>query len=438
MEPRIQYAKTSDGVNIAYSVMGEGHTVVRVPTIPWSHVRREWDTFSYFLPLKPLAGSCRIAWYDARGCGLSDRDIIDFSLDSMVGDLSAVIDKVAMEEVSLCGIWDGAPVALAYAATNPQRVSSVVLIEAYSNGADYLDTPAGQMEMGIRDKDWVLYTEMLARIVWGFSDPILGAKAAEYMRACATPEMLQAAYDAINDTWDVTQLLPLVKARTLVLHSQTNPWMPVTSGQRLAASVADARFALLDDMRYDSLPARIAEFLSLPAPEQTNQIAPTGTAIILFADIVDSTVLTERLGDADFRAKARDLDTAMRAAIRTANGTPVEGKLLGDGVLAVFTSAAQAIAAAIACRDAGADIGLPLHLGIHAGDVIREDDNVFGGAVNIAARISAASAPGELLVSDTVRSLARTSAAVTFEDRGEHQLKGIAEAVHVWAVQPGG
>jgi adenylate cyclase len=162
---------------------------------------------------------------------------------------------------------------------------------------------------------------------------------------------------------------------------------------------------------------------------------PSGTAVILFADIADSTALTERLGDAAFREKARDLDGALRAAIRENGGTPVEGKLLGDGVLGVFTSARQAIEAALRCASAGNDAGLPLHLGIHAGDVIREEANVYGGAVNIASRISGLSAAGEVLVSETVRSLARTSAGVAFEDRGERDLKGVSEPVRVWAVR---
>ena len=111
------------------------------------------------------------------------------------------------------------------------------------------------------------------------------------------------------------------------------------------------------------------------------------------------------------------------------------GKLLGDGVLAVFTSARQAIEGALACGRAGADAGLPLHLGLHAGDVIREENNVYGGAVNIAARISALASPGEVLVSSTVRSLARTSAAETFEDKGDRGLRGVSEPVRVWAVR---
>jgi class 3 adenylate cyclase len=180
----------------------------------------------------------------------------------------------------------------------------------------------------------------------------------------------------------------------------------------------------------------IAEFVGGPATSVTRRRteSPTGTAVILFADIADSTGLTERLGDAAFRAKARELDGALRGVIRDHAGAAIEGKLLGDGVLAVFSSAREAIEAALACGGLGENGGLPLHLGLHAGDVIREDNNVYGGAVNIAARISGLSAPGEVLVSETVRSLARTSAGVRFEDRGEQALKGVGEPVRVWAV----
>ena len=96
----------------------------------------------------------------------------------------------------------------------------------------------------------------------------------------------------------------------------------------------------------------------------------------------------------------------------------------------MHSPARQALASALACRKAGNDAGLPLH----AGDVIREDNNVCAGAVNIASRISGLSAPGEVLVSETVRSLARTSAGVRFDDRGEQALKGVGEPVRVWMV----
>jgi class 3 adenylate cyclase len=138
--------------------------------------------------------------------------------------------------------------------------------------------------------------------------------------------------------------------------------------------------------------------------------------------------------DSHAHLDSADFDNDRPAVIERANGRVVEGKTLGDGVLATFPSANDALAAARDCAAAGKDAGLPLHLGLHAGDVIREGGNVFGGAVNIAARVSALSDPGEVLVSHTVRDLARTSAGVTFDDRGEHELKGVSDPVRVFAV----
>jgi class 3 adenylate cyclase len=177
------------------------------------------------------------------------------------------------------------------------------------------------------------------------------------------------------------------------------------------------------------------EFLDRDEAVPENAPRPSGTVIILFADIVDSTALTERMGDAAFRAKARALDDALRSIISDAGGTTIDAKTLGDGVLATFPAASQAITAAVAFERAASAAQLQLHVGIHAGDVIHEQNNVFGGAVNIAARISALAAPGQVLVSRTVRELARTSAGVTFADRGEHALKGIDDAVRLYEVR---
>jgi class 3 adenylate cyclase len=167
--------------------------------------------------------------------------------------------------------------------------------------------------------------------------------------------------------------------------------------------------------------------------------ATDGAAVILFTDIVDSTALTERLGDARFREASRALDASLRTAIRDAGGAAIDGKLLGDGVLATFPSAAQAIDGARRCLALSAASELGLHIGLHAGDVIREEvdgrRDVFGGAVNIASRICGLSAPGEILVSDVVRGMARSSAGVEFEDRGEQAMKGVGEPVRVYAVR---
>jgi class 3 adenylate cyclase len=256
----------------------------------------------------------------------------------------------------------------------------------------------------------------------------------------AVPAEVAARYVEFDCHFDVRDLLPRIQCPAIVLQYGDRHIVPPEATRAVAARIPDARLLTMNYLEY---PQQLFEFLGHPLPvENAGLEAPqlpsdtSGTAIILFADIVGSTALTERMGDAGFRAKARELDGALRAIIRGNDGTPVEGKLLGDGVLAVFASARQALEAALRCGTAGDEAGLPLHLGIHAGDVIREESNVYGGAVNIAARIAAASAPGEVLVSDTVRGLARTSAGVSFEDRGEHNLKGVAEPQRLFTVRP--
>ena len=161
---------------------------------------------------------------------------------------------------------------------------------------------------------------------------------------------------------------------------------------------------------------------------------PEGTVTILFADIADSTLLTEKLSDDTFRALARELEDSLRKAITENEGKMVEGKLLGDGVLAVFKSAHKAIEGALCCKDSCKETDLQLHIGLHAGDVIVENNNVFGGAVNIASRIADISTAGEIVVSETVRSLTRTSAKVKFEDKGFHKLKGVSDPHRLFTV----
>jgi len=162
---------------------------------------------------------------------------------------------------------------------------------------------------------------------------------------------------------------------------------------------------------------------------------PEGTVTIMFADIADSTMLTEKLSDHVFRSKARLLEESLKSVIKESDGKVVEGKLLGDGILVVFKSARNAIECALLCNDASFKTELRLHIGLHAGDVITEDNNVYGGAINIASRISDISDVGEITVSETVRSLARTSTKVVFEDKGLHTLKGISDPHHLFTVR---
>jgi class 3 adenylate cyclase len=182
---------------------------------------------------------------------------------------------------------------------------------------------------------------------------------------------------------------------------------------------------------------RIAAVEDVADDDVVDPALPDGTVTIMFADIADSTALTERLGDAGFRTLARRLEGSLRAGVGEAGGAVVEGRLLGDGLLAVFTSAGQALACATRSVEAARRGGLRLHVGLHAGDVIREGGDIFGGAVNLAARVAAEAPAGQVLASETVRGLARTSAPVSFADAGARRLKGIAEPVRLFSVTPG-
>jgi class 3 adenylate cyclase/pimeloyl-ACP methyl ester carboxylesterase len=441
MEPRIQYAKTSDGVSIAFWTLGEGPPFVSMGDAPYSHIRLEWHTPEIRSWYENLSRGRMLVRFDQRGGGLSDRTVSEFSLEAFQLDLAAVVDRLRLEKFALFAPFESGPVAIAYAARNPERVSHLILWCTHARGSDYASLPQIQALRALVDRDWSLYTETLAHVVLGWSAGDPARRAAELIREAYTRENLRKIYATVRQ-FDVSEYLPQVRVPTLVLHRRLD-WFPDDASRLLTSRIPDARLVILDGAsarpflgNWEAVLEMIEDFLQesgqpTSGPEEG---PPSGMTAILFADIANSTALTERFGDAAFREKARELDAALRTSIRDNAGTSIEGKLLGDGVLAVFTSARQAIEAALACGRAGDDAGLPLHLGIHAGDVIREENNVYGGAVNIASRICALSAPGEILVSDTVRGLARTSAGVAFEDRGEQSLKGVGEPVRVYEV----
>jgi class 3 adenylate cyclase/pimeloyl-ACP methyl ester carboxylesterase len=441
MEPRIQYVKSKDGVRIACWTEGEGRPLLVLPTPQWARLGLaqlpERGAF-----WRRLAPGRRLVRYNARGTGQSDRDVADYSLEAQVADLEAVAGRFAGERFDLLAPGNNSAIAIAFAARHPERIEHLVLWHPWASGREYAESPpyTGFASLrSIAERNWDYYVSIVASTNLRGGSPELIRRAAQAMRDSVTPQDAVRILDALTH-YDVTALLEQVQVPTLVLMRRHGAMVGPAAVQRVAAGIADAQLVVLEgdeDVYFlgdtEAVIRSIGEFLGEEtAPPPWPDIA-SGMTAILFADIVDSTALTERLGDAAFRAKARDLDAALRTVIRDHAGTPIEGKLLGDGVLAVFTSARQAIDAALACARSGDDAGLPLHLGLHAGDVIREDNNVYGGAVNIASRISGL-AVGEVLVSETVRSLARTSAGVRFEDRGEQALKGVGERVRVWAV----
>ena len=437
MEPRIQYAKTEDGVNIAYAARGEGPPLVWAVHHNASHQQLEWDFMEPIL--EPITAARRtLIRFDHRGSGLSDRGVEDLSLDALVLDLEAVVERLSLPKFALAGSSRGGLVAAACAARHPNLVSHLILYDGFARGADYLALPKISTLYDLAARDWEMYTESAGGENYGY-DHEAARRLAALMRASVNQDDFLRMNAAMAD-YDITDELAGIEAPTLVIRHAGLMTTTMEMAKHLAAAIPNARLVVTEGKfgERDNVVAKVmVDFLSEgdTAEAQAQAPLPSGMTAILFLDIADSTALTTKLGDAAYREKERELDGELRAAITEAGGTPVEGKVLGDGIMSVYTSARQAIEAAQRCRDLGNEAGLPLHLGIHAGDVVREGNNVHGGAVQVAARVQSVAEPGEILVSDIGRGLARTSAGVEFEDRGEHELKGIAEPQRLFAVR---
>ena len=371
----------------------------------------------------------------------------DVSAQARVGDISAVVGAMGLSRFALLGFALGSVETITYAGRHPDQVSHLVLMNPFDDGEALYESPSFTTWNGresLIPEQWDFFVNSAASRATGYDDPELQRSWVRLLKATFTPDVF-LAYRTENRRSSAASSLGLIEAPTLVFGSE-NDFVPLALSRGVAGRIRGARFKL-STQPYGGLPFDLAttdsicDFLrpeGVPRrrpPAASRSVKTAETAVILFTDIVDSTALTERLGDARFRDASRSLDAGLRNAIRDAGGAAIEGKLLGDGVLATFPSAAQAIDGARRCLALSAASELGLHIGLHAGDVIREENNVFGGAVNIASRICGLSAPGEILVSDVVRGMARSSAGVVFEDRGEREMKGVGEAVRVYAVR---
>ncbi len=445
MEPRIQYAKTKDGVSIAYWTLGEGMPLVHMPNLPFSHIQLEWQMAEARRWCERLAEKRRLVRYDGRGTGLSERNVTEYSLDALVLDLEAVVDRLELESFALFASTSAGPVAIAYAARYPERVSHLILWCSWARGSEPFQSPQAQALVALIDKDWETYTETRAHVGFGWSAGEQARRYAAFMRECIMPEMAQTAYGAISE-FDVMDVLPQVKPPTLVLHRSQNRLFDVGLARSLASRIPDARLVVLDGESVapflgdaESVLDAIDEFLG---EGEEAAVAPGLAAddvhTILFTDVEGSTALTQRLGDAKARELLRQHERVVREALKAHGGSEV--KTMGDGFMASFSSATKALECAIAMQrafaahDESAEEPIRVRIGLNAGEPIAEDDDLFGTAVNEAARITAAAKGGEILVSNVVRELAKGKDFL-FADRGETSLKGLEDPVRLFEVR---
>ena len=244
MEPSIQYAKTSDGVSIAFWTLGEGMPFVQMP-FPFSHLQLDWQHREGRSWGEHLAKKRQMVWYDGRGTGLSDRDVTDRSLDATMLDLEAVVGRLRLERFALFVPVMSGPVGIAYAVRHPERVSRLILWNSMARTRDLAELPQMQALLRMVDSDWEAFTETAAHIVFGWAAGEQARQYAAQMRESATQEGMQAGLAAFL-TFDVTELLPQVKSPTLVMQRREAQFLSVDTARGLASRIPNARLVLLE------------------------------------------------------------------------------------------------------------------------------------------------------------------------------------------------
>ena len=448
MEPQIRFCTSADGTRIAYATLGEGPPLVRVPS--WGeNLELDWQHPDARAFLESLGRGRLLVDLDRRGLAASQREVEDLSLAAQVADVEALVDRLQLERFDLWGGLDGAPVAVAYAAQHPERVSRLVLWQAYPYGVEIARPGAIRGLVELIHGSWSLARRTLADVIFPSGPTELQRWWANVCRQSVSPELAER-YIEFYATVDVRPYLPQVKAPTLVLHRRGDRNVPIDFGRAAAALIPDARFVALEgdighpcfgDSSYVEI---VSQFLDEGHAQATGEPAEAGAfRTVLFTDVEGSTALIQRLGDGKARELLRQHERMVREALKSHGGSEV--KTMGDGFMASFTSATGALECAIAMQRAfaqhneSAEEPIKVRLGLNAGEPIAEDDpdgrsDLFGTAVNMAARIAAQAEGGEVLASDVVRQLV-AGKRFLFADRGETALRGFEDPVRLYEVR---
>jgi len=275
-EQNIQFCKTPDDVQIAYATIGDGAPVVSVSN--WlTHLELDFQIPMRRELARLLSPDHQVIRYDARGSGLSDREIDDFSLDASVLDLVTVLDALGHEKVSLVGQSQGAAIAAAFAARFPQRVKKLVLCGGYARGRRMRGSAGQTAESDafitmIRE-GWGKKIDAYVRMFGAFFMPDANAdqlSSFTNLQKSATPPENAASIQLAIDSIDISSELPKVKAPTLVFHVREDARAPFEEGRRMAANIPNARFIPLEgrnhvmlgnDLSLQRFLSEVAEFL---------------------------------------------------------------------------------------------------------------------------------------------------------------------------------
>ena len=432
--PQTRYVRSGD-VYLAYQVMGDGPTDLLVVTELVSHSEHRWEEPTLARSLRRLASLGRLVMFDKRGTGLSDPVPLDRlpTLEQRAEDITAVCDAVGARRPVVVGFSEGGVDSAFFAATRPDRVSSLVLYGSWPRFFATDDYAVGwdrsQLDTLLAD---VLGSWGQGRTAAMLSPSTAGDERfrswlASFERLAASPSTASALMRIGLDV-DIREVLPAITAPTLILHRTDDPFSPIAHARYLARHIPDARLVELAGRDHPffvgdaaAVVDEIETFVTgVRPPAEADRVLAT----VLFVDIVESTERAAALGDRRWRDLLEAYYGVVRRQLDRFDGSEID--TAGDGVFASFQGPARGVACGCAVRDAARSIGVEVRAGLHVGESEVIGGKIGGITVHVAARVAALAEPGEVLVSRTIKDLVAGS-GIRFEDRGVHDLKGLAE-----------
>ena len=431
MSVQTQYAKNGS-VHLAYQVQGAGpHDLVFMAD--WiTHVDRFVELPDLARFMDRLTAFGRVIMTDIRGVGASDHVAPEeMRREDWIGDIAAVMAAAGSTRATIIALGHAGQLAMLFAAAHPEATSSLILLNSYARlvrADDYQPgmPPALQQQV----LDYISQNFGNGNLVRLLSPSIADNPGvvewwAKTERLCGSPGRA-VAHQRVILALDVRDVLPQIKAPTLIVHSKNHLLYRPGHARYLAERIAGARDLEMPGADHwllaDALYAEIEEFITgvRPAPEPDRILAT-----LLFTDLVGSTEKVAAMGDRGWRKLLDAHDRVHRECVASHRGRIVNWT--GDGALATFDAPTRAIRCALAIHAALLPLGLELRAGMHAGEIELDSDGRLGGiAVHIGARVAATAGAGQILVSSTVRDLTAGS-GFRFEDEGMHVLKGVAE-----------
>lgn len=440
VRPETRYARSGE-VNIAWQAVGDAPVdLLFVPG--WvSHVEYAWEEPAISPFLERLTRFSRLILMDRRGTGLSDPVERLPTLEERMDDVRAVMNAAGSKQAFLFGVSEGGPMCCLFAATWPERSAGLVLCNTFATNLRCDDHP-----WAVPESEWSDLEDLVSE-TWGTGvtsrlfapsradDPAFVRSWARFERFAVSPGGMRKIIAMARDT-DVRHVLPSIRVPTLVIHREGDRVTRIEGGRYLARHITGARLVEVPGNDHfpflgntDLLLAEIEHFVT---GERSATQPDRVLATVLFADIADSTRLLAELGDRAWRDLLARFYGLIRHNLGRHRGREID--TTGDGLFASFDGPGRAVRCGLAIRDAVAPLGLAVRVGVHTGECEVLGDKVSGIAVHTGARVCAAAAAGEVLVTSTVKDLVAGSGLV-FVDRGSHALRGIPDRWQLYVAE---